>query len=262
MKTKANIEQTTNYDLFVYHENQQAMSPVRVRRVAESMRNTGFWASKPIGVYRKNGKLVIIDGHHRFEAARSIGLPILFVVEPEANGNLIGLANSLVGTWRNESFAKLYASQGNRDYEDLLYYVSRGIPLKQASSLLHGESAHSGNSAQRVKHGTFKVKTDKYINSVLAIIDSVKDVAPEISKRAYIDALSQLMFLDEFDEDVLIKRIQAHPTGIVRCADRNQALEALEETYNFRAREKTPLAFLAKEVMRKRQLLPLNRNGR
>ena len=261
MKITAKIEQTTNYDLFDYHENQQAMSPVRVRKVAESMRNTGFWASKPIGIYRKNGRLVIIDGHHRFEAARTLGLPVLFVVEPEKNGGLIGLANSLVGTWKTESFAKLYASQGNRDYEDLLFYVEQGIPLQRASSLLHGESAHSCNSSQRVKHGTFKIKTDKYINAVLAIINSVKEIAPEISKRVYIDAISQLLFLKEFDQDVLIKRIEAHPTGIVRCADRNQALEALEETYNFRAREKTPLAFLAKEAARKRNLNGLIRNG-
>jgi hypothetical protein len=254
MKTKAKIEQTTNYGLFTYHENQQPMSPVRVRRVIESMRSTGFWPSKPIGVYRSAGKLVIIDGHHRFEAAKTLGLPIIFVEEPKSHEHLIGVANSIVGTWKNESFAKLYASRGNRDYEDLLFYVERGIPLKQASSLLCGESAHSGNSGQRVRHGTFKIKTDKYINAVLCIIDTVKEVAPEITKRAYIDALSLLLFLPEFDQDVLIKRIQAHPTGIVRCADKSQALEALEEVYNFRAREKTPLAFLAKDAARKRGL--------
>jgi hypothetical protein len=254
MKTKAKIEQTTNYSLFVYHENQQAMSSVRIRRVMESMQSTGFWPSKPIGVYRSGGKLVIIDGHHRFEAARTLGLPVLFVEEPEEHGDLIGIANSIVGTWKTESFAKLYASQGNQDYEDLMFYVERGIPLQQADSLLHGESAHSGNSAQRVKHGTFKIKTDKYINAVLSIVDTVKDVAPEICKKAYINALSLLLFIKEFDQDVLIKRIQAHPTGIVRCADKNQALEALEEVYNFRAREKTPLAFLAKDAARKRGL--------
>ena len=252
MKTKAKIEQTTNYSLFVYHENQQAMSPVRVRRVVESMQKTGFWPSKPIGVYRSSGKLVIIDGHHRFEAARTLGLPVLFVEEPEEHGELIGIANSIVGTWKTQSFAKLYASQGNQDYEDLMFYVERGISLQQAASLLHGESAHSGNSAQRVKHGTFKIKTDKYINAVLSIVDTVKDAAPEICKKAYINALSLLLFIKQFDQDVLIKRIQAHPTGIVRCADKNQALEALEEVYNFRAREKTPLAFLAKEAARKR----------
>ena len=262
MKTKAKIEQTTNYSLFVYHENQQAMSPVRVRRVAESMQKTGFWPSKPIGVFRSGGKLVIIDGHHRFEAARALGLSILFVEEPEEHGDLIGIANSIVGTWKTQSFAKLYASQGNQDYQDLMFYVERGIPLQQAASLLHGESAHSGNSAQRVKHGSFKIKTDKYINSVLAMIDTVKDVAPEISKKAYINALSLLLFLKEFDQDVLIKRIQAHPSGIVRCADKNQALEALEEVYNFRAREKTPLAFLAKDAARKRNASGLNQNGR
>lgn len=253
MKSNINTQQTINYNLFAYHENQQPMSPLSVRDIAESMRKTGFWSYKPIGVFRKNGKLVIIDGHHRFEAAKMLGLPVLFVVAPEKHGELIGVANSLVRKWTNESFVKLYASQGNRDYEDLLFYVSQGIPLKQASSLLHGESAHSGNSASRVKHGTFKVKTDKYINAVLAIVESVKDVAAEISKRVYIDALSILLFVKEFDQDVLIKRIQAHPSGIARCADRYQALEAIEETYNFRAREKTPLVFLAKETMRKRQ---------
>jgi hypothetical protein len=216
------------------------------------MQDTGFWSSKPIGVYRDSGKLVIIDGHHRFEAAKTLGIPVLFVEEPKSHGDLIGVANSVVGVWKGESFAKFYAQRGNPDYQDLMFYVERGIPLQQASSLLHGESAHSGNTMQRVKHGTFKIKTDKYINAVLAIIDTVKDVAPEIAKKAYVNALSLLLFIKEFDADVLIKRIQSHPTGIVRCADKNQALEALEEVYNFRAREKTPLGFLAKDAARKR----------
>jgi len=258
MKTKAEIKQTTNYGLFTYHENQQPMKPSLVRKVVDSMRSTGFWPSKPIGVYRSAGKLVIIDGHHRFEAAKTLGLPILFVEEPKSHEHLIGEANYIGTRWTNESFAKLYASRGNPDYQDLLFYVERGIPLKQASSLLSGESAHSGNSGQFVRRGTFKIKTDKYINEILCIIDAVKEIAPEIAKRAYIDALSLLMFLPEFDSDILIKRIQAHPTGIVRCADRSQALESLEEVYNFRAREKTPLAFMAKDAARKRQLTGLN----
>lgn len=257
MKTAHKILQTKTYSAFVHHENQQPMSALHVKRLAESMRDIGFLPSKPVQVYRrKDGKYVVIDGHHRLAAAKTLGIDVLFVIEPPANAPLIGKENVLVRKWIPESFARLFASQGNEDYVTLLFYVDRGIPLKQAASILFGESAHSGNVQARVCNGTFKAKELRYANQIIAIMDTVQDVAPNIKKRYYIEALSMLLFVPQFDSDLMIKKILAHPMAVQRCADRIQALEVLDDIYNFRNREKTNISFLAREVMRKRNKAP------
>ena len=42
------------------------------------------------------------------------------------------------------------------------------------------------------------------------------------------------------------------PDKLAKCADRKQALQMLEEIYNFRAKVKLPLVHLAKEAMNSR----------
>jgi len=246
------LEQSNNYKLFVHHENQQPMSQLHVRRLASSMQKSGFLPSKPIQVYRRrDGKLVIIDGHHRFTAAMSIGIFIYYVIEPEVNSDLIGEENVLVRKWSSSSFVSLYASRGNEHFKTLLFY-SQKIPLQLAASLLRGESAHSGNSSRSIRDGSFKVKTLASAETILLFFEKVGTIAPNIRKENYIEALSMLLFVEQFDINTLAKRIEANPLGIVPCANRIQALESLEQVYNFRSRQVVPLAFLAREKMRER----------
>ena len=55
-------------------EIQRKPSQYHIKRLAESMRKVGFVA--PLIVIRKEGKekLIIIDGQHRFLAARNMGI--------------------------------------------------------------------------------------------------------------------------------------------------------------------------------------------
>jgi len=69
-------------------EIQRKPSQYHIRRLAESMRKVGFVA--PLIVIRKEGKekLIIIDGQHRFLAARNMGieqLPCIIVPDKFAN---------------------------------------------------------------------------------------------------------------------------------------------------------------------------------
>ncbi|MEQ1593997.1 MAG: RHS repeat-associated core domain-containing protein [Casimicrobium sp.] len=62
------------------------MSGSRVKALAKDMKANGFDASKPIQVATVDGKSIIVDGHHRVEAAKRAGIRDVPVVRGEVSG--------------------------------------------------------------------------------------------------------------------------------------------------------------------------------
>jgi len=77
------LETTTNYNRFSKNPEQRTISELHANNIAKSMMTAGFLPSKPIQCYKKGDGLIIVDGHHRFEAAKSIGIPVYFFVEAD-----------------------------------------------------------------------------------------------------------------------------------------------------------------------------------
>jgi hypothetical protein len=252
---KPQLQHTKDLSVFVHHQHQQPMAASHVRRVALSMAKHGYWSSKPIGCVRNGSKLTVIDGHHRLAAAQQLGIGVYCVVEEPGRADDIGDENYIVRTWSNTSFAKMYAKRGNPHYIELIRYAEDfSIPMSTAASLLRGEAGHSGNAGVFVRAGTFKVKTRDSMKMVVSFIQGLGVACPVIKTKVFIDALSILLFVEEFDAHTLYRRMETNPLLLVKCSDRDQMLQQIEEVYNFRTREKVPLAFLAKEKMKERNL--------
>jgi hypothetical protein len=247
------IQSTSDYGLFKPHGEQQPMQPAHVKRIITSMKRNGFITAKPIHAYRDGKFLRIIDGHHRLRAAQTLGIPVYYVVGEKSEMHLIADENYAVRKWSGESFIHMYASRGKQDYITLVSYVKRGIPIVFATSLLAGESAQSGNQNESIRAGTFRVKTTEYADQVLHIMDALGSINPEARSRTFIAAISALLRLPEFSPSVLISKIEQNPRMLVKCANREQMLDLLEEIYNFRAREKSNLAFAATNMLASRR---------
>jgi hypothetical protein len=249
----AKLETSSVYSLFDAHEHQQPMSEKHVRHLKESMREYGYFPSQSVQVYRKGRRFVIIDGHHRFTAAKELGIPFTYVVEPESHGDLIGLVNEKKN-WKPESYVSLYAGQDNVHYQTLLVYVGKGIPLHAAASLLYGHSAGSGSLSGVIRDGSFKVKTQDAANQIVSIFERVGEQVPVVKSRVYIEAISLLLYVEEFDPSTFCDRTLANCRMFAKCSTRDQALDLIEEVYNFRSRVKPLIAGLARQKARERSL--------
>jgi hypothetical protein len=250
------IQASKDYALF--HPNpkfQRKFNRKRVRQLSLSMKSDGYWKAEPISVFRKGGKLYINSGHHRLDAAKLAGVAVNYIVEDEWPVQRMVREGAVVNqkSWIASEAASAYAEAGMKDYVTLLHYVALGIPIKEAASMLYGESAASGNVGKFVKDGTFEVRDTKHIKHVLEIRDSVVKSNPEASSRAFITAISALLVLPEFNPRQLIARMTTNPGLLEKRSTRDQMLEQIEEIYNFRSKEKVALAFTAKEAARNRQ---------
>jgi hypothetical protein len=223
------------------------MSAQHVRKIAASMKRVGFLPSKPVQVCKNGRRFGIIDGHHRFSAAKLLGIPFYYVEEPFEHSELIGEENSLVRKWSNKSFVNLYASRGNRHFQIVSKWLQKGYSISNVISLLCGKnSITGGNGLTAIADGSFTVKTESLIQAVDDFISPLVSICPALRLRYYMDAINMLSRVEECDLELLSKRIKANPTMIVPCANRDQSLDVLDEIYNFRTRDKINIAFIAK----------------
>jgi hypothetical protein len=250
------IQASKDYALF--HPNpkfQRKFNRKRVRQLSLSMKSDGYWKAEPVSVFRKGGKLFINSGHHRIEASKLAGVAVHYIIEDEWPVHRMVREGAVVNqqSWTPAEAASAYAEAGMKDYITLLYYIAVGIPIKEAASMLYGESAASGNVGKYVKDGTFKVHDIKHIKQVVAIRDDVVNSNPEAASRAFIAAISTLLALPDFNPRQLVSRMTTNPGLLEKRSTRDQMLDQIEEIYNFRSKEKTNLAFAAKEASRNRQ---------
>lgn len=238
------IEKTRSYERFNPGETQRIIHPQHIKKLKKSMKLYGFLESKPITVYADGVILNIIDGHHRFGAAKDLGIPVVYLVVKESEKESLMTQGELVNKWNFTDFCRAWADRGKVHYIDLMAYADV-IPAKIAASLLAGNSS---NVTDKIKAGTFQIKDTRVIDTLLDIIESVGSSNKAVASRSFIGCFAKFMMVDQFSADQLKKRIIANPLSLVKAANEVQMMDQLEEIYNFKSVKKIPLAHLAREA--------------
>jgi hypothetical protein len=250
------LQTTTNYGLFVANDDQRKLDQNHAKRLAQSMAKVGFIPSKPVQCWKRGDKLIIVDGHHRYEAAKALGIPLCYVVESAESQHMIAAENFLVKKWNGEDFIRLYANRGIPDYVELLGYAEKsGLTLKFASSMLIDNQASSGNAGQALNKGEFKIKSRKQIEAFIAL--RAKVAAKEIMHPRFISAWSKCYYVNEFDPSQFAHKCALYSGFLTTCNNEDQALAMIEQIYNHKQSTKIPLAFLARESAKNRAATPM-----
>jgi hypothetical protein len=243
------VRVSSDYERFIPHGLQRIIHSGHVKKIMGSMKNFGFMASHPIAAYRDGDKFRIIDGHHRHAAAKTLGIPLRFVLMAKEYAEAVGEANT-GKAWTTVEWARKYALEGRPHFLTLNKYVVAGVPLTLAASMLSGNTSTSAGSniARHIISGEFVVKDTSQIDALLAFIREFQGICPAVRTRNFIAAFSLCYKTPEFDIEQLRSRLTSHPKMLIKTASTQQMLEQIDTLYNFHSRERIPLAFLAKEA--------------
>jgi len=218
----------------------------------------GFLKSKPIQCYRKNGKLVIVDGHHRLAAAMQLNIDVEVVIEGAKSQETMGPQNWIVKKWETKDFIRLYATRGNKNYITLLEYEAKGIPCGMGASMMIGNAASSGNATKLIADGIFKVKTTELADQVVDLIDEFGPMSPAITSRSFIAAISKCIMCKEFSLDVFKTRLRENITMMKKTSNEDQMLSVIESIYNHRSRSPIPIKFFVETASKERNAIGRN----
>lgn len=106
------VQQTYDYSIFKVHPKNRNVDLKHVEEIKISMQKKLLF--NPILI---NEKMEIIDGQHRFEACKQLGLPIWFIMVEGLDVQDMQILNLNNNNWRHEDFLDFYIKEDKNNYK-------------------------------------------------------------------------------------------------------------------------------------------------
>ncbi|MCG3203972.1 MAG: hypothetical protein KCHDKBKB_00649 [Elusimicrobia bacterium] len=234
-----NIKSTTKYDQFTHMRGNRDLQPNHVKSLVQSIAKNNLLESNPI-IVNQNG--LVIDGQHRLEAAKQLGVPVSYVVT-DGNLDIVQKLNTSAKSWSYDDFVNSYIELGNKNYIELQEFKKKwGISYGLAGSLMmFGPTANVGGTSNKdyIKSGKFKIKYAEYADGVMQWVDAFSEFADAVVRRnrSFITAVIQLKESGAVSFANLKHKLAVHGRQLVRMNTKSDYLRQLEEIINFKARK-------------------------
>jgi hypothetical protein len=180
----------------------------------------------------------IIDGQHRLEAAKRLGIYVFYTVIVGATIQTVKESNAQVH-WTTSDETNCFVEQGNSEYIVLKqfashYKIGHGI----AQSLLSGSTTHEGvRNIRAFKAGEFKVTSLSEATAIMEMVVVLSQFYTETSKRAFIMAIQRLFYMSGFNFQRLLRKFQTG-SKLEHCTTAVNYLRKLQQMYNYCERQK------------------------
>lgn len=230
--TNCIIVTTDNYDQFKFFESNRRVKKRVVKKLTESFRTTkGMLSSKPILV---NKNLYVLDGQHRLEACREMGIPVHYTVVND-DVKEIPIYNTYQEKWDMTDFVEHYASKGNKNYKKLLEIKEKtGVSIPGIFEMV--TSVRGGYGKEHIKKGTFTFDMDveqavKEVNEVMELCFVV--LGKRIVKTKIIRAVRFLERIRAFEVSKLIEKIKKFQGKLYSCTSSEEYIDMFIKLYNY-----------------------------
>jgi len=228
------ILQTKDYDMFTFIKGNRNINIAKLTKIMNDI-SDGFNMLQycPIICSEKEGKLLIIDGQHRFEISKRIEQPVYYVVCSDITLLQIATLNSRTDKWKWNDFLNCYISIGYLDYIELKKFIDKyKVKPSVATGLLMDFNVKSRNSDFKFIDGNFKVN---YLQEASALIEFTEFYFSRyiFSKdRFLIGAVQLLQKKGIIDWERFALKLSQKPMLMDKQGDVKQYILNIERIYN------------------------------
>jgi len=244
-KLQFNVLLSTNdYTIFRIIKGNRKLDEVNVKRIIESMKE-----SYEFTLVIVNEKMEVIDGQHRIEACKRLGLEITYIIIEGLDLTDVIRYNSIQKSWQKPQHLESQIDLGNQAYI-WLYEFMKNYPefsLGTAESIL--TNTYGGaNKNKGIKDADGKLVGKKLLFQTGGLIITAQDrlngytsggkirmYKPYFKKYnngIFVKTLISLFQNKKFDNDEMIRKIIQQPTLMVQCSTIKQYKLLLQDIYN------------------------------
>ena len=231
-KQVGSVYTTKDYERFSHNDFNRAIKQPHLKALVEAMRTDGYLKGKPIIC---NEKYVIIDGHHRFMSAKTLGIAFEFTIVKGGNENLLAKSNQIQNNWDKLNFTDFYAKVGNPNYVALRDFMAKypKYHITQALILLMNEpNAHPKTKV--FQSGDFKIASVKKAEDYAQKIEKLALVYPKAYQSKFMSALIACETRAKgFSFDEFYTKLSKFPDKMTPSITTKSYLEKFHEIYNY-----------------------------
>lgn len=239
------VRKTTNYDVFNLIFDNREIELSKRSDLRESMRRQGFIPSLHAIVRGgEGGKYDVIDGQHRIEMARKLGLPVYYVVEDQEID--VAEINSTSVRWSLKDYLQRYLHHDPHGYYAQVKRYSEmfGLTIGQSAALLAGRTSFSKVSRE-FKSGHYKIKDASLAWDAADLFSEIRHITKDVGNGAFLTACYAVTLIPEFDRERFVKCAAKKFLSLKSLRKVDDYLHLMETIYNSGRGRKLPLAFLA-----------------
>jgi hypothetical protein len=191
--------------------------------LAESIRKNGFTDEIKVvktSAIEGKSKLYIVDGQNRYFTARSMNLPIDYIIEKETQdldeiARMVITYNSVQKPWRLDDYVNLHIHFQNQNYITLKRVCSKfGCSVRTGATLLKGQITPPNPS--ELKDGSLKVTHLEQTEDILTLINDFKKVR-QISNRFILGFVSYYLNCKDYNHKKFIQSLEKYNDLLIKC---------------------------------------------
>jgi hypothetical protein len=184
----------------------------------------------------------IIDGQHRFEAAKRLELPIRYIIDKEAGLRAVQLLNARSKDWTPQDYMESYINLG---YEQYIKYKefkeTYKLPHQTAQCLLYSNASDGRKRSEYFNMGKFKINRLAIATKVAMLANECLEYYEGSKRRSFIFALLTVCQKKAFVPKEFIRKLSMQRSKMYDCSKTSQYIELIEDIYNYRNKKKINL---------------------
>jgi hypothetical protein len=241
--------QTNAYDMFKLLKCNRKLSADHVLKIKKSIAARNMLEFRPVLV---DSEMNVLDGQHRLEAAKLLGVPIWYEVQEDGTTDDIINFNAFQKSWGHMDFINYYAENGNKNYIKLKKFLETfKISPKTANRLVTND--HEKKFAEELALGKI-IFDDERARIASRLMENVGDCMAAMKKASpllvaeklwmtggrFKEALINFMMLEEVDYEMFMKKIPQRADLLSAKPGTHGYTEMFKAIYNYRNQNPIP----------------------
>lgn len=204
------MDNTTNYDLFKYAGINREVKKQHVQvliKQSEALREDGrdpnITKVSPVLV---DNNMVVVDGQHRIEANKALGLPVYYIKADLQAKDMISV-NSKRKSWTIDDYINFYAKTGKEEYTKL-QEIKKLNPIISYTEIVRFDRLKVTQYRSGIVEGTFSfLDYDKTLERV-SWLTALIGLNAAFKLRPLATALVAALKTERFDPDVFYEAVR------------------------------------------------------
>jgi len=242
------ISSSNDYDRFVLMGTNRILDKANVAALKLS-----FLLGYILNPIIINEKWEIIDGQHRYIAAKQLGIPVFYIQIPGLTIEDCARLNQKQRNWSERDFVHCYAEQGNEDYKRLERCVNNYGCSLRTPLYIAGRSNNGANRINAIKHGTLHFTEQDEANFVrkFPMICELAEALAAQRTDIFVLAASKIIDNPGYDHKKMLDCASNCGRDMFKKhADVKSTLEEFSDIYNFRKRRESRVYF--EDILRRK----------
>lgn len=232
---------TKDYSIFKFARENREVKTKNLEKIKDSIKKLNLLHLRPILV---NKDMEIIDGQHRFEAAKAMGLDLYYLIDENSSNDNMFLLNQQ-RSWRAEDYINFYAKSGNKNYILIQKFMKANhLNFECAFCLLMDKPKKTGGlEFINMRDGKMIIKEEnydkgqefiEYYKQITHLIDQKTQYRKQHTKTSkFITSLSFFVNYCDVSKDYLLTKLDRHVGKYHPCYTFNEYLIMWKNIYNF-----------------------------